>query len=137
MKKIEKVLEVLRKFKPSLDNLYEMNQIFEGLWETGNPEEGLDEMFLFVERYPEADADYDLFRLVHAFEDINDYESGLILSIDRCPCYINMLLVKRIENSGVKMIKGRKVRDIYLDALNYECTPESVKIEIKDWLQQA
>lgn len=96
---------------------------------------GLDEMFRFVERNPEVDADYDLFRLVHAFEAISDYENGLINSLDRKPCFINMLLVKRIASTGEKKMRGRKIRDIYLDALNHGLTPKCVKNEIKDWLQ--
>jgi len=134
MNKIEKILETLRTFQPTSDNVLELDQVFVELWGTGKPEMGLNEMFLFVERNPEADADYDLFRLVHAFEDINDYENALISSLDRRPCFINVLLAKRIENSGKNTIKGRKILDIYLDALNNEQTPDSVKNEIKDWL---
>lgn len=134
MKKIAKILETLRTFEPTSDNILELDTIFEELWKTNIPEMGLDEMFLFVERYPESDADYDFFRLVHAFEDIKAYENKLIASLDRCPCYINTLLVKRIENTGQQRIKGRPILDIYLDALNHERTPESVKSEIKYWL---
>lgn len=136
MNRIEKLLATLRTFQLTSDNELELDQIFEELWKKGKPQFALDEMFRFVERYPEADGDYDLFRLVHAFEDINDYENALIKSIDRCPCFINMLLVKRIENSGKDNIKGKIIQDIYLDSLNHELTHQSVKNEINDWLQQ-
>ncbi|GAB7087414.1 hypothetical protein [Marinifilum fragile] len=136
MSNIENILESLRTFQPNFDNVPELNRLIEELWETGKQQLGLDELFRFVERYPEADGDYDLFRLVHAFEDINDYENALIKSLDRCPCFINMLLVKRIENSGKNNIKGKIIQDIYLDSLNHELTHQSVKNEINDWLQQ-
>lgn len=136
MSNIENILESLRTFQPNFDNVPELDRLIEELWETGKQQLGLDELFRFVERYPEADGDYDLFRLVHAFEDINDYENALIKSLDRCPCFINMLLVKRIENSGKNNIKGKIIQDIYLDSLNHELTHQSVKNEINDWLQQ-
>lgn len=129
MSNIENILESLRTFQPNFDNVPELNRLIEELWETGKQQLGLDELFRFVERYPEADGDYDLFRLVHAFEDINDYENALIKSLDRCPCFINMLLVKRIENSGKNNIKGKIIQDIYLDSLNHELTHQSVKMK--------
>jgi hypothetical protein len=137
MRKIENILKDLNGFKPNEDNELELYGIIEELWETGMPQLGLEQLFLLVEEYPEVDADYDFVRLVHAFEDIDDYENGLIKSLDRCPCYINLLLVKRIENSGKKSIRGRLIKDIYLDSLSYKLTHESIKYEIKDWLQQS
>lgn len=110
----ENVWELIKRienFEPENNQWCGLEELLNCLFENSNPDLGLEAMFRIYERYPEEDNDY-LWGMLHGIEDIPNYESKLLESIDRKPSFFTTLMINRIINAGIQEIENRKLLDV-------------------------
>jgi len=84
----------------------ELDSLVEQLWETGEPQLGMNALFGIFERYPEEDGSGVFWTILHGLERLPNYEGALVASLRRQPTEFNVLMVNRILNVGQEGIGG-------------------------------
>jgi hypothetical protein len=122
---VDKILEGIKQFEPDDGNWLELDGLLEELWETSEPERGIDVMLGVLERFPEEDGAGVLWSIVHGLESLSDYEDKLVESIWRQPSHIGLVMISRIVNTGVDVVGSKPITAILEHVLQHEkVTPD-------------
>jgi len=108
MPSLSTLLRSLDSFQPH-DSWMRLEDLLEELWELGPPADALMPLLRFLERFPEDDSGGVLMGLMHGIETFSEYETELLDSLHRQPTEITLLLVRRIANTGQKIIAQHPV----------------------------
>ena len=135
MRSSQEIIRDLNDFTPDNGNWGGLDSLLDELWKTGNQEKEIEHLFNLFERFPEDDGAGVLWSVLHGIESFKDYEQKLLNSLNRQPSHLGVVMVKRILNSGAKVIAGTDLDKIVADLENNKLTPDSVKDDIKKFLK--
>ena len=136
MNNIQTILDQIDAFQPNEREWIDLEGLLDKLWETNDPEEGIDHLFGVFERFPEDDGEGVFWSIVHGIESLNNYESNLIDSLNRQPSHIGLVMVKRIQNSGQTKVANVKVIDVYKLIIDHKLAPTSVLLNAEKYLSE-
>lgn len=125
-KNIEIIIKKIERFIPQNDGWYELEEALEELYNSNNPELGLNAMLSIYERYPDEDNDI-LWGMLHGIEEIKDYETKIIESIKRKPSFFGVLIINRMLNDGVTTIDNIKLIDILNKVIDNPSSTDYIK----------
>lgn len=137
MRKIEEILCAIDDFKPEGGNWLHLEELLTELWATEHPELGLDHIFVLLERYPEEDGNGVFWSILHGIEQINEYEQNLLVSLNRQPTLMTVIMVHRIARTGQIKILGKEIKAIYMELMTNPQTLPSLREIISRYLNEA
>lgn len=111
MNRIEGVLLKINEYEVNNDNWLELEELIALLWESGKPEVGIKTLFRVFEKHPLDDGEGVFWSILHGLESL-DYEDELYKSLIRKPSYMSIIMLNRVENTGVKLIAGKSILEL-------------------------
>lgn len=111
MRAIKEILSEIESFEPDDGNWLRLDRLLDELWETPNPEFGINTLFGVFERYPTEDGYGVFFTILHGLETL-DYEQCLYNSLLDKPSYMGINMLKRIENTNSESIAGKSIKEL-------------------------
>lgn len=127
---IDKVLHEINHFEPVDDNWLRLDELLAELWQTQRPESGIDAMLNVLERFPQEDGGGVLWSIVHGLESMPEYETNLIVSLQRQPSHLGLIMISRIINTGVNEVGGKAITDILEQVMRHEKLPAALREEV-------
>ncbi len=107
------ILEQLRKFAPTEEGDWnQLEDVIEQLWQTGEPEEGIVEMFQILENYTDEEGGTALWSILHRLESLPIYEKYLLDSVNRKPSDFNLRMLNRILNVNQTTVYEQPIRSV-------------------------
>ena len=100
------------------DQLKKLDDSVRLLGECDSPELAIDSMLGVFERFPEDDGFEVFWTVVHALESLSGYEEKLLMSLNRTPSEIGVLMINRLINSGVSRIGTTELIDFLREIAN-------------------
>ncbi|MEO1075241.1 MAG: hypothetical protein AAFX41_04645 [Bacteroidota bacterium] len=107
-----------------------LTELFEG--EVGPTEQAV--LLRLLERYPEEDGAGVLWGVVHGLESTAHYEPSLLASVKRMPSDLGLVMLNRLHNSGVEIVDGERIEDVFRAVADSETASESVRATALDLL---
>ncbi|MDO1451563.1 hypothetical protein Q0590_35150 [Rhodocytophaga aerolata] len=127
---IDQVLEDIQKFEPVNNTWLKLEDLLAELWETQQPEKGIDVMLGVLERFPEEDGGGVLWSIVHGLESLPNYADKLLKSVEKQPSNLGLIMVSRIANTGVNVIGNRPIKAILQQVLQHEMASAALQEEV-------
>lgn len=127
IKSIDSVADVeqLEILQSSLDKLFVSPNL---------QKEEIEVLFGLYEKFPTSDG-YGLFRsILHKIEAIGNYESLLIESVQRQPALFNLLMIKRMVNSGVYFVGDTDLLNLLTQVANDKNQLEILRQDAQDFI---
>lgn len=131
---IEIIIQEIESFIPQNDDWLELESILGELFNSHNPELGLDAMLGIYERYPDEDNDI-LWGMLHGIEDIENYKLKVIESVNRTPSFFGVLMLHRILNANISSVGGINLVNTLKDVLNNSCATNYVREKAERFVQ--
>jgi hypothetical protein len=135
MRASQKIVTDINNFKPEHGDWRKLDNLLDELWVTGEQQKYARNLFNLFERFPEDHGAGVLWSVVHGIETFDNYEKELLESLNRQPSEMGVVMLRRIVNSGTKVIAGLPLNRIVADLINNTLTPESVRQDVKDITQ--
>jgi predicted KAP-like P-loop ATPase len=135
MRTSQEIIQDINVFTPDNGNWRGLDNLLDELWQTGDQEKEVKKLFGLFERFPEDDGAGVLWSVLHGIETFKEYEQELLNSLNRQPSHLGIVMVKRILNTGTKVIAGTDLAKIIMELKNNNLTPDSVKDDIKKFLE--
>ena len=135
MRTSQEIIQDINDFTPDNGNWRGLDNLLDELWQTEDQEKEVRQLFALFERFPEDDGAGVLWSVLHGIETFKEYEQELLTSLNRQPSHLGIVMVKRILNTGTKVIAGIDLEKILMDLKNNKLTPDSVKDDIKTFLE--
>jgi hypothetical protein len=129
------ILREIQQYQPIENNWLKLDDLLSEIWEAGTPEIYTKQLFELLERFPVDESDGVLWGVIHGLESIDNYEPKLLASIHRQPTEITTHMVKRIANTGDKILAGQSIADIYRLIQAHPKAPIVVKEIAQSYLQ--
>ncbi|AXT54665.1 hypothetical protein D1815_02440 [Aquimarina sp. AD1] len=111
MKSTKEIISEIESFKPVDGNWLGLDELVNKLWESGNPELGINALFGVFERYPNDDGAGVFWTILHGLETLN-YEKFLYNSLMDKPSHMGINMLKRIENTDSKFLAGKSITEL-------------------------
>lgn len=111
MRQIQHIIKEIESFEGDDGNWLELEDLLSELWESGNPELGILSLFQILERYPTEDGSGVFWSILHGLETL-ECEKELYQSLMRKPSHMTIVMLIRIENSGLKSINGKSISEL-------------------------
>jgi hypothetical protein len=131
---IEIIIQEIESFIPKNDDWLELESILGELFNSHNPELGLDVMLGIYERYPDEDNDI-LWGMLHGIEDIENYELKVIESVSRKPSFFGVLMLHRILNANISSVGGISLIDTLKEVANNSSATNYVRKKAERFVQ--
>jgi hypothetical protein len=135
MRTSQEIIREINAFAPENGDWRGLDNLLDELWQTGDQEKELKHLLALFIRFPEDDGAGVLWSVVHGIETFKEYEQELLNSLNRQPSHLGVVMVKRILNTGTKVIAGTDLKKIIMDLQHNKLTPDSVKDDIKTFLE--
>jgi adenine C2-methylase RlmN of 23S rRNA A2503 and tRNA A37 len=90
----------------SIEEVELLEQSLTELFNSPNPENGIESLFKLFERFPDSDGFGLFWTMLHSIEEMPNYEHALVKSVQRHPAEFNLLMVERLLHSNVKSVEG-------------------------------
>ncbi|UOQ97018.1 hypothetical protein MUN81_17475 [Hymenobacter sp. 5317J-9] len=127
MRPANQVLQDIQHFQPTEGNWLKLDDLITELWETGEPDRYIEQLFELLERFPTDESQGVLWGVLHGIEALNNYELELLKSIQRQPTEITTYMVHRIANTGATMTMGRSISELYRLIATHPLAPVAAK----------
>jgi hypothetical protein len=117
MSSTKEIISEIKAFEPEEGNWLRLDELITELWEKGNPQIGIKELFGVFERYPKDDGFGVFWSILHGIETL-EYEQNLYESLLNNPSYMGIIMLKRIENTGLEFIAGKRINELKKNVRN-------------------
>tara|TARA_R110000744_G_C19293950_1_gene554964 strand:+ start:105 stop:494 length:390 start_codon:yes stop_codon:yes gene_type:complete len=111
MCQVKKIISDIESYKSDDGNWLRLDQLVTELWESGNPEIGIDALFGVFEKNPTDDGAGVFWTILHGLETL-EYEQKLYDSLIQKPSHMTITMLKRIENSDSGTIAGKSISEL-------------------------
>jgi len=108
MRPVKEIISELESYESNHGNWLQLDELVSELWETGNPESGMDVLFAIFEKKPTEDGEGVFWSILHGLETLN-YEESLYESLMKKPSHMTITMLNRIENSESDKIMGKSI----------------------------
>ncbi|MCC3156803.1 hypothetical protein LJ737_06120 [Hymenobacter sp. 15J16-1T3B] len=112
------------------DDLLRLEADSAALFESGQAKQYLDVLFDLFERFPDEDNEV-FWGVMHGLEDLDDYESALLESIQRQPSSMGLIMVNRMLNADKPVVDDTSL----LELLHRVASDTSIKEVIREYAQ--
>lgn len=111
MRPVNEIISAIESYKSDNGNWLPLDDLVNELWESGNPEIGIDALLEIFEKNPTDDGAGVFWSILHGLETL-DYEQKLYDSLMNKPSHMTITMLKRIENSNSKLIAGKSISEL-------------------------
>lgn len=111
MRHVKEIISDIESYKSDDGNWLRLDQLVTELWESGNPEIGIDALFGIFENNPTDDGAGVFWTILHGLETL-EYEQKLYDSLIEKPSHMTITMLKRIENSDSATIAGKSISEL-------------------------
>jgi len=111
MRPVKEIISELESYESNDGNWLRLDELISELWETGNPESGMDVLFAIFEKNPTEDGAGVFWSILHGLETL-DYEESLYNSLMNKPSHMAITMLNRIENSESDKIMGNSISEL-------------------------
>lgn len=131
---IKIIIKEIENFTPRNDDWFDLENFLGELFNTHNPELGLDAMLGIYERYPDEDNDI-LWGMLHGIEDIENYELKVIESVERKPSFFGVLMIHRILNANISSVEDINLLNTLKGVVNNSAVTNYVREETERFVR--
>lgn len=131
---IKIIIKEIESFTSRNDDWFDLENFLGELFNTHNPELGLDAMLGIYERYPDEDNDI-LWGMLHGIEGIENYELKVIESVKRKPSFFGVLMIHRILNANISSVEDINLLNTLKDVINNSAVTNYVREETERLVQ--
>ena len=125
----------IERFEPGDEGWLPLDSLVVELLENGATTEDADTLLKVFERFPEEDGDGVFWALVHGLEALPGYEPHVVAAVQRAPNEFNLLLVRRMLNSGKEVAAGTRLVSLLQAVAERTDLPDGVRREAAGHLQ--
>lgn len=111
MRQIEEIISDIETYQCDDGNWLPLDELVTELWESGNPEIGIDTLFGVFEKNPTDDGAGVFWTILHGLETL-EYEHKLYESLMNKPSLMTITMLKRIENTDSDAIAGISISEL-------------------------
>ena len=111
MRPIKETIAEIESYHTDDGNWLRLDELVTELWESGNPELGIDALLGVFEKYPTETGEGVFWTILHGLESL-DYERSLYNSLMDKPSHMAITMLKRIENSNSEIIDGKSIAEL-------------------------
>ena len=111
MREVKEIISDIESFKSDEENWLRLDELVTELWESGNPESGIDALFEIFEKNPTEDGAGVFWTILHGLETL-EYEQKLYDSLKKKPSHMTITMLKRIENTNSDTIAGKSISEL-------------------------
>lgn len=111
MREVKEIILDIESYKSDDGNWLLLDELVTELWESENPEIGIDALFGVFEKNPTDDGSGVFWTILHGLETM-EYEQKLYDSLMEKPSHMTITMLKRIENSGSSTIAGKSISEL-------------------------
>ena len=111
MRQVKEIISDIESYKSDDGNWLRLDELVTELWESGNPEIGIDALFAVFEKNPTDDGAGVFWTILHGLETL-DYEKKLYDSLMDKPSHMTITMLKRIENTDSDTIAGKSISEL-------------------------
>ncbi|UJH68810.1 hypothetical protein [Allomuricauda sp. SCSIO 65647] len=111
MRPIDEIISEIESYESDDGNWLRLDELVTELWESGNPENGIDAMFKIFENNPTDDGAGVFWSILHGLETL-EYEQKLYDSLMEKPSHMTIAMLKRIENTESETIAGKSISEL-------------------------
>jgi hypothetical protein len=105
----------------------------EELWQTGDEENFTADLLGIFERFPEENGAGVFWSVLHGVEHFTSYEPDLINSLNRQPSEMGLLMLRRIKNTGIKIVAGIEINKVVADLLTNMQLTQTLRQELLEF----
>lgn len=136
MRPTSAILHDIEKFQPTQDgNWLALDDLVEELFLKESPPEALGPLFHLLERFPNDESAGVLWGVLHGIETYHPtYEAQLVQSLRRHPTALTVTMVRRMVNSGYRLVAGQSVESLYEAVLTHPKASAEAKEYAQDFL---
>ena len=120
----------INRFEPENENWLRLDALLNELWESGDQDNYITELFNVFERFPDEDGAGVFWSIVHGVESLKSYEMQLVDSLNRQPSEMGLIMLRRIKSTGTKTIGGIEISKVVDDLISNERTTPTLKREL-------
>lgn len=111
MRKTKEIISEIESYSSDNGNWLRLDELVTELWESGEPEIGIDTLFGVFEKNPTSDGTGVFWSILHGLETL-EYEQKLYASLLDRPSHMTIIMMKRIENTDTETIAGRSILEL-------------------------
>ena len=111
MRPIQEIITEIESYETNDGYWLRLDELAIELWESDNPELGMEALFGVFEKYPLDDGAGVFWTILHGLETLN-YEEKLYNSLMDKPSHMAITMLKRIENSDSEKIAGKSIPEL-------------------------
>ena len=113
MRQLNELISEIESYESHDGDWLRLDELVAELWESGNPEMGINALFRIFEKYPTEDGAGVFWTILHGLETL-DYEQNLYDSLIDKPSHMTIAMLKRIVNSNSDTIAGRSISELII-----------------------
>ncbi|GAA4819172.1 hypothetical protein [Litoribaculum gwangyangense] len=111
MRQVKEIISEIESYESDDGNWLRLDELVTELWESGNPEIGIDTLFGVFEKNPTDDGAGVFWTILHGLESL-EYEQKLYDSLMERPSHMTITMLKRIENTDSDTIAGKSISEL-------------------------
>ena len=111
MRPVDKIISEIESYQSDDGNWLRLDELVNELWQSGNPERGIDTLFGVFEKNPTDDGTGVFWTILHGLESL-EYEQKLYDSLMNKPSHMTITMLKRIENTNSDTIAGKSISEL-------------------------
>ena len=111
MRQVKEIISEIESYESDDGNWLRLDELVTELWESGNPEIGIDTLFGVFEKNPTDDGAGVFWTILHGLESL-EYEQKLYDSLMDRPSHMTITMLKRIENTDSDTIARKSISEL-------------------------